>query len=213
MSKQLVRIDRSTFRKNPKYGSQKHLVPGAKRVDLRLNIDGVDLSFASDGELTFGASDSQPDVAGRFLLTKARCFVPSSCNDDSPPLGAMLYNVGGFYDVQFFPSEKKVVIDNKTYTVQEFDVEVERDVVCVDHDEPRWLFRYEPTQVTCDACGATFDHKRLKSSSAYDDDSREEWFSDTICPVCGEWDCCELEYENPNAVARELGLITFGESS
>lgn len=54
---------------------------------------------------------------------------------------------------------------------------------------PRHLYSYQPQDVTCGECGATFDHSLLKSNEFDDSGSR------TTCPKCGEPWCCEVEYE------------------
>jgi len=56
--------------------------------------------------------------------------------------------------------------------------------------EPGFLFEYEPTMVECSECHQKFLHTELRSDS-FDDGS----YSDTICPKCGAWNCCEIKYE------------------
>lgn len=56
--------------------------------------------------------------------------------------------------------------------------------------EPKYLFKYEPTQVECGSCHQKFSWEELLTDS-WDDDI----VSYTICPQCGEWNCCEIEYE------------------
>jgi hypothetical protein len=67
------------------------------------------------------------------------------------------------------------------------------DMIEVAHlPEPEWLFTYEETPVQCTHCGGRFDARCLGS----DEDGYGRW-SDTICPLCRQADCCEVEYERP----------------
>lgn len=59
---------------------------------------------------------------------------------------------------------------------------------------PKYLFEYNPTLVKCESCNIWFEHTKLKSDSNEDSDYNY-YFSDTVCPYCGEWDCCQIEYE------------------
>ena len=59
--------------------------------------------------------------------------------------------------------------------------------------EPEWLYEYDNYEVECDWCGAIFDWKKLKSWTDGDEYYYRE--SDTICPECGEWDCCQIEFQ------------------
>jgi len=59
-------------------------------------------------------------------------------------------------------------------------------------------YDYEETTVECEGCGAEFVHTKLKRESAtwpQSDGSEKEVESETVCPKCGYWDCCEVEYE------------------
>lgn len=59
---------------------------------------------------------------------------------------------------------------------------------------PPYSFEYRRTKVKCSYCDSSFTHDKLKSDSMEDDDHYSH--SDKICPVCGEWECCQLEYES-----------------
>lgn len=56
------------------------------------------------------------------------------------------------------------------------------------------LCEYEDTSVTCENCGASFPYKELKADAIGGGD---EMWSNAICPKCGHWDCCEVEFEKP----------------
>lgn len=63
--------------------------------------------------------------------------------------------------------------------------------------EPDYLFEYAHTNVQCCHCKAVFDYYLLESDCSTDID--EEIYSDTICPECLGWNCCELEFEEFDA--------------
>jgi len=81
------------------------------------------------------------------------------------------------------------------------------DVHAVEHlPLPDYLFEYEDSNVICKRCHSIFSHNSLRSDSLNDTDSLDDKLVDNICPVCGLPYCCEVKYENPNKVAKELGL-------
>lgn len=64
---------------------------------------------------------------------------------------------------------------------------------------PPFLYKYKPTLVKCNYCAARFDHTLLKQDG--DEDSDGNYYSSSaICPQCGEWECCSVEYEDIGGV-------------
>jgi hypothetical protein len=59
--------------------------------------------------------------------------------------------------------------------------------------EPAFLYEYENPELVCDSCGGTFCHQDLLF------DETNDWggyiSSYEVCPLCHEWDCCEVELE------------------
>lgn len=74
--------------------------------------------------------------------------------------------------------------------------------------EPPYLYEYRPTRVQCYSCKAKFPHTELESDvedcgcSQYDDCCGCYKDTDTKCPKCGNWNCCELEYEDIGETMR-----------
>jgi len=68
----------------------------------------------------------------------------------------------------------------------------ERPVQRIYHEAERsYLYKYKNNIVQCNECKKRFGVNKLESDSyGYDD-----IYSDTICPYCGMWNCCEIEYE------------------
>jgi len=67
---------------------------------------------------------------------------------------------------------------------------------------PRYSFIYENTKIICSECGEEIMTNDLKSEESCDG----EYYSDKICPKCGEFDCCFLQYENINDAVKRAGL-------
>jgi len=71
---------------------------------------------------------------------------------------------------------------------------ISRDVIEVISNQPEYFYKYLPTKIKCEECYNSFLHTKLKSESYFDGD--DDIYSNTICPMCGEWYCCHIEYES-----------------
>ncbi len=79
------------------------------------------------------------------------------------------------------------------HTNPDGSVSFEREAIDVSTGpQPREIIEYEDVTVECGACGASFSWHELQSDEAYRGD-----YNDRICPRCGEWDCCEVDFEEP----------------
>lgn len=75
------------------------------------------------------------------------------------------------------------------------------DIITVEHPPfPDYLFEYEDSNVMCKRCHSIFSHQFLQS------DSDDCDLIERICPICKTPYCCNVEYEDPETVARELGM-------
>lgn len=163
----LIRIDRATFRRNPR--------AGATSTTLATGLSETHGTYDDDS----GHYELRGCEQG-LLVDSARCH------------SAPAFNVGEIYEPSAFDGSR-------------LRIETHRDVQTFSHQpEPDWLFSYEPTPVTCNECGATFPNQRLTSDCAATGD--DEACSFAVCPECNAWECCDVEYEQPEDVARELGL-------
>lgn len=71
----------------------------------------------------------------------------------------------------------------------------------------KYIFRYEDIDVRCSFCFKAFPKSRLRSDYVvYGDGASGDDFIQNVCPHCDMWNCCELELEDPEIVAAELGL-------
>lgn len=67
-------------------------------------------------------------------------------------------------------------------------------------DRRQWIFTPVPTPVCCKVCGTIVKHTELEG----DEDGA---MLDRICPNCKTPECCELEFEDPDAVAKQMGYL------
>jgi len=76
---------------------------------------------------------------------------------------------------------------------------------------PEYLYKYRKIKVKCNECKETFYNTELEYGEI-DECSccgNGYSYSNTKCPKCGEWDCCELEYEKiEDALKRINGKRT-----
>ena len=72
-------------------------------------------------------------------------------------------------------------------------IDVEYNYEIVTHPPvAKYSYKYENMEVECCYCEEKIMSNDLESDSTID------FYSNAICPKCGEWDCCELVYENIN---------------
>lgn len=57
----------------------------------------------------------------------------------------------------------------------------------------RCVKRMKSMNVVCEECGEEFDWRELQED--YIDDEYGYDSSNRICPRCGCWDCCEVEFQ------------------
>lgn len=171
----LVRIDRSTLRRNPDAGKTTTLVPsGIQSGSFTIERDGR--AYVLD-VISTPAVWEQDGIVGTFFCRAATGPMPHAF-----PCGETTEGKVGGTDKLVMP-------------------EFSREMLEIHHQpEPPWLYEHEPTPVTCNECGETFDSRQLKSDYAFSGPDGDEIWSSAVCPHCGEWDCCDVEYESPRDV-------------
>ena len=140
--------------------------------------------------ITFTCKGALPEsfVEGENIIVDS--FELDSISPDKSYYTGMII---GDIDVQALQKEKCDVT-----------LKYEREPMEVSSFEDRqWFFKYEPTFVKCTKCGSTFSHEYLESDEADCGDN----YSSRICPVCGEWDCCEIEYEDIKEALLRKAII------
>jgi len=73
--------------------------------------------------------------------------------------------------------------------------------------EPNYLYTHIDQSIECSSCHSQFPYQQLKSD-AISLGCDEAW-SNTICPVCGNWDCCDISFEHVDHAGNIMaaGLI------
>jgi hypothetical protein len=69
--------------------------------------------------------------------------------------------------------------------------------------EPQYLFEYEPTELICSECKKPFLHSDIRNDVMGDGDGGEH-YCDSVCPLCGAWDCVAFQYEKLDNVLKEI---------
>jgi uncharacterized protein YlzI (FlbEa/FlbD family) len=173
-----ILIDKSTIKENPAAGSTE-LVESLPPKTI-FKIDGIKLvspDYDYDSQLKFIAEYTKhlgfAVINGRFSITTI-------------PL-----DKGDAYIVQDWIERNKDMIENVT---------IETKANLVKHKtmpQPRYSFEYEPMFVECGSCGAKFNHMYLKEEYEYDN------AYSNVCPACGEYECCEVEYQDIEEALKE----------
>lgn len=173
MTSYLIKIDRRTVRKNPLAGQTCFIEPIGHRTELLFTSTKMELpDFLKNRAGIINISGrfwtDRPD--GQFQITA----IMTDPIDDMDTF-MMLMEVYG--------------IDRASISIK---TNYQHQVIHSMTPEPDWLYQYEPIRVKCEFCNRRFLHTELKSDSIWHDD---EIFSDTVCPKCDTFDCCEIEYE------------------
>jgi hypothetical protein len=189
--KYLIKIKRDTIRPNPNAGNRDYAVPGrsfltAERYQVvrgflcyqHLVLRSADITYVKDSDTPWQVRNvKEGQIVNQVTLVG---FEP--CKEwpsEVPILSEKLYRrlrYGALYEV---------------WTTFEMSRPVEHCRTLI--PAASHLFEREAIQVQCEECGAEFSYRDLKADAmGYGDD---EIWSNAICPECGHWDCCELEYE------------------
>ena len=91
--------------------------------------------------------------------------------------------------------------DYLNYTARDQLIQVEGDRPCehVEHEPlPDWLYEHRETKVRCRSCKVAFPHTELESDSSPNGE-----YSYAVCPKCGIWDCCKLQFEKISTAIAE----------
>jgi len=175
----LVKIDRFSIRKNPTAGRTEFLVPGVQHGSISVR---------------FGCcSDKAQEKAEHLikLMEYEECCMKSyGCENLIVNIDAGL---GSWIDANEICDRIKREIDNDPHMIyMSIESKLEQTVnMCrTMTPDPDFLFQYVQAVVECKECHERFDHSELDSDEIDDD----TW-SDRVCPKCGAFDCCEIEYE------------------
>jgi hypothetical protein len=78
-----------------------------------------------------------------------------------------------------------------------FSISIKRDLIDVTcFSTEAYLYTYIHKKVKCNTCKKSFMSNELQYDSDEIDDVCTN--TDSKCPKCGKWDCCNIKYENIN---------------
>jgi hypothetical protein len=171
-----ILIDKSTVKENPGAGSTELLASGAETTVFEIK------GFAAFKD-------------NRCILEAIQKYTDKSFIDYDRTFHILTVPLGGgdAYIVHDWIDRNKDVIES---------VNIKKETNLVRRQtmpQPRYLFEHEPTFVECDSCGARFKHIYLKEEYEYDNTYSN------VCPACGEYECCEIEYQGIEEVLKENG--------
>jgi hypothetical protein len=101
-------------------------------------------------------------------------------------------------DVIRFGEKAKKIAESNGYRVSLCDFKIEREVTRLRtlYPQGKYLYDHLDTEIECSECHEKFLHTELEADYEWMGD--DEIWSNKICPKCGVWNCCEIEYEELN---------------
>lgn len=180
--KHIIPIDRSTIKRNDRVGSTSTQVPGVTTTTLHMVFQHSDECVASN------LCDEIKNDAEAFGLHVLR----SGTKD----FGERTYEVeivvtSEIKMLELFPRWGKIIesrggVPDLSKSFCEWDRPCS---LCRHAPILPYSYSHVSIELICGKCLAKFPHTDLSSDSCGD-----AW-SNSICPVCGEWECCEIEFE------------------
>jgi hypothetical protein len=132
-----------------------------------------------------------------FLIEGKDVIIEEWCNNPEKYIGRFIGQVSS-----------ELIEKLKTWgnNVRTFKMSASRNILAIPHlPEPSYFYNYLNTKVKCETCGKAFmSDKFLYADNMDNDEERNCGFSDKVCPYCGKWNCCDIEYESiENALNRK----------
>jgi len=102
---------------------------------------------------------------------------------------------------KYFKSEEEVMKAFQNGDIVKYEINKNIENVYTIFPDPCYLFVYEDKQIQCNYCKAKFNHKDLKADCF---GAWGEGYSNIVCPMCGGWDCVNIEYEDIDKVIKQI---------
>lgn len=176
----LVRIDRSTFRRNPDAGATMF------RQEYPPDIEAM--YRGAEGDYRFGPCEVI-DITTRPIQGKFVCIEASWPGSSLPK-----FSHGQEYHLEF---------DGKPNKNWLLEIRSNDQILHSRRPLPNWLFDYAPSPIKCPGCDKETLHTDLSEDEFGTEDGE---VNGVACPHCSE--VIELQYEDPEDVAKELGLTS-----
>jgi hypothetical protein len=195
-----IPIDPTTIRRNERVGQTATKVPGPASASAHLVFGHMDRAIARD---ILSGIESLIAFADGWVLS-------IEIHDEDPRLVAWYHLDAGLTprgsDLMMRTAHSVralVMAAGGVMDAEASSIVLSRDVQNVMHMPiPTFAYDHVPTEVECDECGERFPHAELES-----DDDDDGW-TDTRCPRCGAWGCCELEFERLDVNGVPMGKQT-----
>jgi hypothetical protein len=176
VTKTLIKIDRSTLRRNPDAGKTEGVLSGPMLASVTTQTPSQRIAFEAVKPVSI--LDRSPlRIRGAFMVTEVHSTFRVG-QKGAEPMIACSQPV----DREFTESDECCIVLHRLAVPWRLQ-----------NPSPGWLYEYELTVVECKHCGASFFHTKLEEVEG------EGYYSDRVCPKCGEPECCDIEYEQPPA--------------
>jgi len=174
----LVKIRKSSIKKNPDAGETQYLVPsGRTTVTLTLDCnpeEALPLGLGSIGAIMCWKVDYQ-----KTWSKNKTCVVVLSR-----------------------PLTETELKGLEAYNLRDYEVNTPHEVFTSMAPEPKWLYEYLPKKVKCFDCKSTFDYSELIDGTIEDSVSGEYISIENACPKCETSHCCSVSFEGVEEIIR-----------
>jgi hypothetical protein len=137
-------------------------------------------------------------VTGQHITFEGKSDVPKIIQDDLDCKNFFISEISlgedKFYRGLAMHLDDKLIdqLKQEDHTIK---IEIHVEYATINHfPSPQYLYEYENIDIKCCICDETFKSDNLESDSFNDDD--DYYYSDTVCPKCSAWNCCEVKYES-----------------
>jgi len=168
-----IPINLSTLKKNPRAGQTQSLLLGRKEFQIQMGADYIpDMKKIKDLGIAIQKMQSGDGVYRTWVAD-----------------GILFKKI----DVDKEPDPEEIKKNLSAMGISSETSMTQHHEVIRHHPLPNWLFEYEKTEVQCEHCEKCFSYTQLGSDCYYDDQG--EIYDDSICPKCGAWYCCDVEFQ------------------
>jgi hypothetical protein len=139
---------------------------------------------------------------GKTITFTHKGELPEFMNENNTIISTKVFNCNPLWNVEYegYINDPEIVEACINAGVN-LTISQDHQHVQLIHPEPDYLYEYEDTLVKCSRCKEEFDHEELEA------DSIDDFYSNTICPKCQKWNCCEVEYESIAEALKRKNVI------
>jgi hypothetical protein len=170
MTTTLIKIDLDSIKLNPKHGQTQTRIP-------------------TNTEITIDVIGSEPFD---YLKDRENCYI----TNQSYNLDYSKKDECQFSALILDPSlVDRLMKEKENGNCKEISITQKYNYQTFDHlPISKYNYSYEIVDLICEECGQTFKSDKLLELDNDDDECFA--YTNTGCPHCRAWDCCEVEYED-----------------